>query len=1072
MTTEIKLKRSAVPGKVPTTAQLELGEIALNTNDGKIFIKRDDGNESIVEIGASSIINTVNDTSATVHYPVFVSNTGNQTAKIRNTSTALSYVPSTGTLTATTFSGNLSGNADTAAKLQDQWSNVTGNMTGFVNDGGGNIGIRFNATPGGTNTLVEDGIAFEIEVSNDSNTGNFTINQGSTPTGTAGETVSWTAAFTIDSSESQLLSYGNRIFDDSYHPTADTWTTARNLTIGNTVKSVNGSADVAWSLSEIGALPLTGGTLSGDLNFSNNALISYNAGPTNIDHIWHDDGTNTWHFVSDGTYKTTGNSILRGSRFQGSADSLTTPRAINGVNFDGSAAISVPSLQGTNSTTTLVTTGVTSGVNYLTTTNSATGDAVEISTAGSDTNIGLTITTKGTGAIIVDTGAGGGQIDLKSGSSNVRIWDDNSNHYYQIVTGDRTSNYDITLPNGSVMLSAGTMATTDTTQTISSQKTFSATTRFTASTQMHLKNGSTDTPTTIIRNDGNFLYVLLSNASTDVNPSWNSLRPLYINATDGRLHSVNGQTFSGGLSTDSQITSTLTTGTAPFIVASETLVANLNAELLDGIQSSGFLRSDTADSIDGNLTVNAGSINAYQDSNVPSTKIRFGRNNTQYFTFHGDATSNILTAVSPETNPKTSLRFAYSVDGGSSLASIYTLNGSSGTIWHTGNDGVGSGLDADLFDGLQSSQFLRSDAVDVLTITDTNPDAAVTPFTIDFNMSGSTALTSNRTKHAILIDLDHISTSGTTTDGQRETLYGVTADIDTSGTAYIVRGFNGTVRANNTTGTIDTISGVRGLAEGDSGIGGTTTNVIGVEGTAIHGGDGTTTNVYGGTFRVLKETTSTSTLPTAIGIRAEVEIDANTITNAYGAQHIIDIDGGTLTNSYLTYGAYEGTPQAGSWSAYYPSAAPSYFANEVRIGSTTDSGNFALQVAGNSYVSGNVGIGTTSPSTRLHVDGEVTAVDFNTTSDAKVKNNVEPIIDAISKISQINGVTFSFINDPKSKRHAGVIAQDVERVLPEAVNDGNDGIKTVAYGNMIALLVEAIKEQQKQIEELKLLVNK
>jgi hypothetical protein len=59
----------------------------------------------------------------------------------------------------------------------------------------------------------------------------------------------------------------------SFNGTADittaNWGTARTLTIGNTGKSVNGSGNVAWSLAEIGALPLTGGTLSGALNFAN-----------------------------------------------------------------------------------------------------------------------------------------------------------------------------------------------------------------------------------------------------------------------------------------------------------------------------------------------------------------------------------------------------------------------------------------------------------------------------------------------------------------------------------------------------------------------------------------------------------------------------------------------------------------------------------------------------------------------------------------------------------------------------------------------------------------------------------
>jgi hypothetical protein len=60
MANTVKLKRSAVASAVPTTAQLELGELAINTNDGKLFLKRNNGTESIVEVGATT--GSVNDT--------------------------------------------------------------------------------------------------------------------------------------------------------------------------------------------------------------------------------------------------------------------------------------------------------------------------------------------------------------------------------------------------------------------------------------------------------------------------------------------------------------------------------------------------------------------------------------------------------------------------------------------------------------------------------------------------------------------------------------------------------------------------------------------------------------------------------------------------------------------------------------------------------------------------------------------------------------------------------------------------------------------------------------------------
>lgn len=140
----------------------------------------------------------------------------------------------------------------TVTTINDQWSNQTGNLTGYVNDGGGNLGIRFNATPGGTNTLVEDGIAYEIQVDSDNFNGDFNIYQGSTSTGSAGETISWTNRFRIDGSGNLFANGSNRIFDDSYHPNADKLTTSRTISLGGDLSgsaSFDGSANITISAS-------------------------------------------------------------------------------------------------------------------------------------------------------------------------------------------------------------------------------------------------------------------------------------------------------------------------------------------------------------------------------------------------------------------------------------------------------------------------------------------------------------------------------------------------------------------------------------------------------------------------------------------------------------------------------------------------------------------------------------------------------------------------------------------------------------------------------------------------------
>jgi len=108
----------------------------------------------------------------------------------------------------------------------------------------------------------------------------------------------------------------------------------------------------------------------------------------------------------------------------------------------------------------------------------------------------------------------------------------------------------------------------------------------------------------------------------------------------------------------------------------------------------------------------------------------------------------------------------------------------------------------------------------------------------------------------------------------------------------------------------------------------------------------------------------------------------------------------------------------------------------------------------------------------LHVDGNVTAYS-TTVSDIKLKKDIKPIENALDKLKQIGGYTFTYKKD--DKKSAGVIAQEVEKILPSAVFEQNSVFhgeqtetqKVVQYDQLHGLLIEAIKEQQKQIDELK-----
>jgi len=124
-----------------------------------------------------------------------------------------------------------------------------------------------------------------------------------------------------------------------------------------------------------------------------------------------------------------------------------------------------------------------------------------------------------------------------------------------------------------------------------------------------------------------------------------------------------------------------------------------------------------------------------------------------------------------------------------------------------------------------------------------------------------------------------------------------------------------------------------------------------------------------------------------------------------------------------------------------------------------------------------LGVGTAASGTtgQIRATNDITAF---YSSDKSLKENVKNIENPLEKVSQINGVTFDWTEDYIKenggedkyfvrKNDVGVIAQEVEKVLPEVVATRKDGIKAVKYDRIVALLIESIKELKKEIEELK-----
>jgi hypothetical protein len=95
------------------------------------------------------------------------------------------------------------------------------------------------------------------------------------------------------------------------------------------------------------------------------------------------------------------------------------------------------------------------------------------------------------------------------------------------------------------------------------------------------------------------------------------------------------------------------------------------------------------------------------------------------------------------------------------------------------------------------------------------------------------------------------------------------------------------------------------------------------------------------------------------------------------------------------------------------------------------------------------------------------AADVIAYSDRRYKTDLERITGALDKVSKINGYTFVRTDLEDKRRKAGVIAQEIQEVLPEVVQTTEDGTLSVAYGNIVALLIEAIKELREEVKILK-----
>lgn len=139
----------------------------------------------------------------------------------------------------------------------------------------------------------------------------------------------------------------------------------------------------------------------------------------------------------------------------------------------------------------------------------------------------------------------------------------------------------------------------------------------------------------------------------------------------------------------------------------------------------------------------------------------------------------------------------------------------------------------------------------------------------------------------------------------------------------------------------------------------------------------------------------------------------------------------------------------------------------------TEYNNAALYILPSGYV----GIATSAPSYPLHVSASASGTSIYATgdivafSDQSVKENIRPIENVLERIGDSRGILYDRV-DNGEKDNIGFIAQELEVAFPELVVTNPDGTKAVKYQNAVAVLFEAVKEQQKQINEILTLLNK
>ncbi len=484
--------------------------------------------------------------------------------------------------------------------------------------------------------------------------------------------------------------------------------------------------------------------------------------------------------------------------------------------------------------------------------------------------------------------------------------------------------------------------------------------------------------------------------------------------------------------------------------------SGLDADLLDGVQGANYFKKGA--DIGGSQNLNNYTTDGYyhQNSNSNATS---GSN-------YPIAAAGMLSVVSDGAM----VYQTYHQYNGNAYYHRSYYNGSWYAwrkVWQDGNDGSGSGLDADLLDGVQGGGYLRSDAADTFTgklsVGDTDIRRAGIYGLYDsyrighiWSMGTGFNIANNGADFGNLYGLAYKHTNNTT---------GGTM----GGSHQMVWCNNGSARGSIGNNAVWHAESMKAPIFYDS------------NNTAYYLDPNNTSflknvNVHG-TFRFQRSATTQTGQDDNVTVTlgdSDITFTHNNdddgdasrynfkYTSGGSAVDIFNFDKNfanfttpyvRCTNNSTDYAQLESNSSGGVLKA-------------VSNGAT----NVLFRSYGDSYTLNDFGVGVSAPAYKLDVDGTIRATgDVIAYSDVRVKENIKTIDNALDKVKNLRGVEYNKIDS--TEKNIGVVAQEVEKILPEVVKEDEEGMKSVAYGNITAVLIEAIKEQQKQIDELKSIIN-